>query len=279
MAVSSSVASRKTVWRNLLARLDQWDADWRSSNGMQSPTQPRRAEKAGPPISNREAFEAFAVALLSGNTRWDRIERVRNELIEPFEGYDPKRFSTLTDDHIERAVMPWFRQRKAGAAGLRSGLLRLRETARLLAGGGHHPSAQAFLKAAFAEANGSPEAVAVLLGSARDWKLPGFGIALAAEALRMLGYDLCKPDRHVLRAIGSWNFVCFARWDRKGAFTAPQARPKELLATMLEVRRMAEANALPVSYTNSIIWTAGAVSGARLTNEEFSLLRDDRAGA
>jgi len=120
----------------------------------------------------------------------------------------------------------------------------------------------------------SPEALAMLLGNSREWKLPGFGIALAAEALRMLGLDLCKPDRHVLRAIGSWKLVDFAKWDEKGAFTAPQARPGELLATMLAVRALAEANRLGVSRANSVIWTAGAVSGARLTNAEFRALAE-----
>ena len=114
----------------------------------------------------------------------------------------------------------------------------------------------------------------MLLGNSRDWKLPGFGIALAAEALRMLGLDLCKPDRHVLRAIGSWNLVQFAKWDEKGAFTAPQARPGELLATMLAVGALAEANGLGVSRANSVIWTAGAVSGARLTNAQFRALAE-----
>ena len=102
--------------------------------------------------------------------------------------------------------------------------------------------------------------------------MPGFGIALAAEALRLLGLDLCKPDRHILRAVGAWSLVDFRRWDRKGDFTPPQADTTELRATMLAVRAIARANGLGVSYVNSVIWTAGAVSGARLANEEFKMI-------
>lgn len=262
------------LWRRLLDRLDKWDADWLARTGLDRPrTAPRTVDPASP-ISNTEAFEAFAVALVSGNTRWERIERIRGELDGPFLDFRPHRFAHLAERDIDATIMPWFRERRAGAAGLRGGLLRLRETARLLAGGGAHPSANALLEAVFAAAKGSPEGAAMLLGSSKEGKLPGFGIALAAEALRLLGFDLCKPDRHVLRAIAAWGLVRFARWDEKGAFTAPQARSPELLATMLAVRTLAEENGVSVSYANSLIWNAGAVSGARLTNDEFrSLVR------
>ena len=130
------------------------------------------------------------------------------------------------------------------------------------------------IRSAFAETEGSPEEMAVLLGSAPQWKLPGFGIALAAEALRNLDFDLCKPDRHILRALGSCKLVRFARWDRRGAFTAPSAGRPELLSAMLAVRRLAEANRVAVTRASSAIWIAGAVSGVRLTNQEFAALAE-----
>jgi hypothetical protein len=257
------------VWQRLLAKLSEWDPDWRLRAGLGEARPPLRSGGRGPPISNRDAFQAFAVALLSGNTRWDRIERVRGQLGEPFKDFRPERFAELTEADIDREVLPWFRERRAGAAGLRGGLLRLRQTAHILAGAERHPSADHLIDAGLEEVQGSPERLAVLLGSHKDWKLPGFGIALAAEALRILGFDLCKPDRHVLRALASWSLVKFARWDEKGPFTAPEARPTELLAAMLAVRAIAEANKVPVTYANSVIWFAGAVSGARLTNAEL----------
>ncbi len=266
----TSRAREQAVWRCLVTRMAQWDPDWATRIGLEAPPAVTRSADVVAPITNQEAFEAFAVALLSGNTRWDRIERIRDQLSEPFNDFQPAAFAARSDGSIDNEVMPWFRERRAGAAGLRSGLLRLRQTADMLAGGGRHKSAQAFIAAALAQANGSPEGLAMLIGTSKEWKLPGFGVALAAEALRLLGFDMCKPDRHVLRAIGSWDLVRFARWDRKGEFTAPQARPPELLATMLAVRSLAKANALQVTKANSVIWTAGAVSGARLTNGEFA---------
>lgn len=223
----------------------------------------------GRALSDEAIFEAFATALISGNTRWERIAAIRSQLHEPFQSFSPLRYAELSDMAIDQVLLPWFRRHQAGSAGLRGGLRRLRQAALKLGGSETPASGQQFLEAAFATANGAPEIVAMLLGGSPNWKLPGFGIALAAEALRLLGFDLCKPDRHILRAVGSWRHVRFARWNRVGEYTAPQARPLELLAAMLAVRELAEVNRLGVSYANSVIWTAGAISGAHLTNLEF----------
>jgi hypothetical protein len=259
----------QSVWNGLVRRLDQWDPQWRGRAGLDAPRPVQRACGSGPPISNEGAFEAFTVALLSGNTRWDRIKRVRGKLGEPFDGFDPARFATRSDEHIREKVLGWLRERQAASPRLAGGLLRLRETARIFAGGANHASAQALIDAACEHAEGSPEHVALLLGSSKEWKLPGFGVALAAEGLRLLDFDLAKPDRHLLRAVGSWGFVVFRRWSDKGAFTPPDANPSETLAAMLSVRELAKVADLPVTKTSSAIWIAGAVSGARLTNEEF----------
>jgi hypothetical protein len=267
------------LWAGLIDRMDAWRGDWRTFVDDGEATSAVADVFAPLTKSDRVIFEAFAVALLSGNTRWDRIARVRHELKDPFQDFDPEKFAALSDDEIERSIVPWFHKRKAGAASLAAGLSRLRLTAaRLSARGDARTSAQVYLRDAFAASDGTPEGLAVTLGTSKTWKLPGFGIALAAEALRMLGLDLCKPDRHILRAMASWSLVNFRRWDRRGDFTPPKPNVHELCATMLAVRAIAEANSASVSYTNSVIWTAGAVSGARMTNEEFEAIAQ-RCGA
>jgi hypothetical protein len=268
----------RCLWESLLLRMDAWRSDWRTT--IDTPEEARVSDPLGGAAqSNQAVFEAFAVALLSGNTRWDRIASIRNELHGPFQDFDPNRFSALSDKQIDRAIMPWFRERKAGAAGLRASLFRLRLTAEKLASyGGRRASAHIFLQEAFDASDGTPEGLAVTLGTSKEWKLPGFGIALAAEALRMLGFDLCKPDRHILRAMAAWSLVSFRRWDQRGAFTPPQADTSELRAAMLAVRAIADATKVSVSYANSVIWTAGAVSGARLSNADFEAIgRSGRA--
>lgn len=265
----AQAADAVALWRRLTVRLNRWRGDWDTLvDGQQSQpsSNPFQDECA---LSDEEIFEAFATALISGNTRWDRIAAIRAQLHEPFQGFSPLRYAELSDKAIDEVLLPWFRRRGAGSAGLRGGLRRLRQAAAKLGRSDTPNGGQRYLEAALASANGSPEMVAMLLGGSPNWKLPGFGIALAAEALRLLGFDLCKPDRHILRAVGSWRHVRFARWNKVGEYTAPQARPVELLAAMLAVRELAEANGLRVSYANSVIWTAGAISGAHLTNLDF----------
>lgn len=222
-------------------------------------------------LSDTEIFKAFATAAISGNARWDRISAVQGELSDPFQDFSPTQFAALTDREIDERIVPWFRQRRAGSARLPKVLRLLRGSAEILRPG-QGIDARSFLEAASETADGSPEVMAVLLGTNPKFKMPGFGVALAAEALRMLGCDLCKPDRHVLRAHAAWHFVAFKNWP-SGDFAAPQARTPELLATMLAVRELARANGVSTSYATSVIWLAGAVSGARLTNAEFARLR------
>jgi hypothetical protein len=261
------------LWRALTQCLDGWNPDWKSLTHGDATAPDHRTFFDDPDLSDERIFAALTLALLSGNTRWDRIAAIQGELRIPFADFDMRRFAALPDAEIERDIVPWFRARKAGSAGLRAGLLRLKGTVSLLAGyGGGNGGARSFFRDALADSDGSIEALAVTLGGAGKWKLPGFGIALAAEALRNLGLDLSKPDRHVLRAIGAWSLVDFARWDRRGDFTPPAARPAELKATMLAVRSIAEANRISVTHANSAIWTAGAVSGPRLTNRAFEAI-------
>lgn len=219
-------------------------------------------------MSDETIFEAFAIAAISGNARWDRIAAVRSELIEPFQGFSPRRFAALDERDIRERLVPWFRRRRAGSARLTAALARLRDAARIL-GCDDGRNASAFLNEVLSQAHGSPEGMAVRLGNVPGHKLPGFGIALAAEALRLLGCDVCKPDRHVMRAMGSWRIIRFRRWDDAG-FSAPQAAPAELLATMLAVRKLARANRVATSYATSAIWLAGAISGARMSNADLA---------
>ncbi len=258
------------LWRALRQRLTEWRPDW--PEFIERPSTTNDDPLGSKTLSNAEIFEAFAVALLSGNTRWDRIARIRQDLRTPFQQFDPNRFSLITDDEIQHEIVPWFRERAAGSTGLHAGLLRLRTSAARLSGAAKGHSAERYLLGARAETDGSPEDLAITLATSKRWKLPGFGVALAAEALRNLGLDLCKPDRHILRAVGSWSLLQYSRWDHRGDFTAPQAKPEELRATMFAVRSFAQANRVSVSFANSVIWTAGAVSGARLTNDQFRQL-------
>jgi hypothetical protein len=263
------------LWQTLLARLDEWKSHWARESDRAALDHRIARRSSGAAFADAEIFQGLLLAVLSGNTRWSTIERIQDELSGPFNGFDLAHFAVTTPDEIERRLVPWFKERRAGSTGLKRGLLRLRETAQALVSYAlKHGCADRYFTDALADQGGGPEDLAVAIGSSHRWKLPGFGIALAAEALRNIGFDVSKPDRHVTRCIGAWGLVDFRKWPEASAFTAPQASAAELHETMSTVRAIASANGLGASYASSVLWTAGALSGARLTNAEFRAIAD-----
>src|SRR5690606_25192158 len=145
---------------------------------------------------------------------------------------------------------------------LKQGLQRLRTCAEKLdAHRRDRGSADSYFTRLEEQAN-TPERMAVELGGGGMWKLPGFGVALSAEALRNLGFDVSKPDRHILRAVGTWRLMSFARWPDRSGRNSPAASPQELYSTMLAVKDMARANDESATWVDSTIWTACARGGA-----------------
>lgn len=258
------------LWQSLLDRMTRWDRDWPSTIDKAGLETRLERRSSGASFADAEIFEGLLLSVLSGNTRWSTIARIQHELGELFHGFDMARFAEMAPEEIQARIVPWFQERKAGSTGLKRGLLSLRGTAAILSRySARHGGAERYFQHALAAQGGQPEDLAIAIGSSRQWKLPGFGIALAAEALRHIGFDLSKPDRHVLRCMGAWSLVDFRKWQEVSAFTSPQATVAELHATMCAVKSIASANDLSTSYVNSVIWTAGALSGARLTNAEF----------
>src|SRR5690242_11720605 len=147
LAVETSVSSPTELWRRLIERLCNWRCDWRDGIETQS-GEALPPLRRGHDLPNDVAFQAFAVALISGNTRWDRIAQIRSELDEPFQGFSPARYAALSDHAVIGTLVPWFRERRAGAAGLGKSLLNLRQTAAVLAGLDSYPSARHFLESA-----------------------------------------------------------------------------------------------------------------------------------
>lgn len=263
-------AFQRCLWVGLQRRLDAWDPTWRDRIGGPKSRERLSRRQRGGRFSDDEIFEGLLLSILSGNTQWATVERIEPELVEPFEGFSLAAYAARSDGDIA-ALVPWLSARKAGSTGLKAGLVRLRDTAALLDRyAREHGSAEAYFRDALEDAGGQPEDLAVAIGSSKRWKLPGFGIALAAEAMRNIGFDLCKPDRHVLRAKGAWKLVELGSWPELSEFTAPKAKPDQLLHTMNAVRAFAETNAVSTSYATSVIWTAGATSGARLTNAQLA---------
>ena len=80
-------------------------------------------------------------------------------------------------------------------------------------------------------------------------------MALAAEALKNLGFDVAKPDRHVARAVASFGLVPFHNWPDRDGRTAPSFSSKSsYLAVMQAIQDLATAAGMSVVLVDIAIW-------------------------
>lgn len=140
-----------------------------------------------------------------------------------------------------------------------------------------HGTADGYFTSLLDRCGGDPKQAALRLGRSGPDKLPAFGVALAAEALKNLGYDVAKPDRHVVRAVGSFGLVPFDSWpdarDAGNGREPPRSTSRErLLAVMAAVQEIANAADKSVAFVDNAIWLLCAKSALHLTNRELAVI-------
>lgn len=266
-------AKYHTLWQRLKARLAAWEVNWEDEIAKTAVTDKLQLRQRGTAFSDEEVFEALLLSILSNNTGWEKIRLLKSDLADRFYGFDVEAYAKCSEDEVSR-IVDWFKSRRSASLTLAQDLRRLRLTAKTLAqfrdqnGGG----TEGFFLQALSAANGNIVDLPLLLARRGEWKLPGFGVALCAEALRNLGFNLAKPDRHILRAVGSWSLVKFVKWPDRDGRKAPIASELELRQTMLAVQRLASVVGEETTFVDSTIWTACAKSGAWLENSELSAM-------
>ena len=270
--------SQPALWQRIEGRLDSSYPGWRKrvdSFGQMAAVKSRASGRAW---SDDEVFKALLMAVLSTNTDWSKVERVQGELADLFCGFSLESYAERQPDEIGERVVPWFLERRAGSVSLERNLVDFIGAARKLAEHRRaHGSAESYFTSLVRRSGGDPKQAALHLGRQGEYKLPAFGVALAAEALKNLGFDVAKPDRHLGRAIGSFGMVRFERWSgRSGRTSPPLTSRASQLAVMTAVQQLAtEAGRLVVVVDNAI-WMLCARSGLYLTNPELAEMAGDR---
>ena len=217
------------------------------------------------------------MAVLSAETDWSKIERIEKDLKGLFHGFRLDWYAARSPAEIGERFVPWFKDRKAGSRTLAKNLANLVGAAQiLLEHSKDHGAADHYFTSLLKICDGDPKQAALRLGRrGDDYKLPSLGVPLAAEALKNLGFDVAKPDRHILRAMGSFQLVHFSGWsnasDGREGWAAPTSKSKKLLlAVMAAVQEIAEAASEPVVLVDNAIWILCAESGLHLSNQELA---------
>lgn len=268
--------NRQVLWSRIESRLESSPLDWRERIRQLGQVEAVEQRDAGRTWSDDEVFEALLMAVLSSDTDWSNIERIQADLPDLFTGFSLASYAKLSDDEIGDRLVPWFEDRKAGSRSRKGNLLNLVGAARkLLDFSRRHGAADGYFTSLVDKCDGDPKQAALCLGQDREYKLPSLGVALAAEALKNLGFDVAKPDRHVMRAVGSFGLVRFRRWsndgDGRNGRAAPEStRKAELLAVMTEVEQIAEAAEERVVFVDNAIWLVCARSELYLANSKLA---------
>jgi thermostable 8-oxoguanine DNA glycosylase len=262
------------LWNKIRGTLDSRLTNWRDRILQGGQLSAIDAREQGHQFSDNEVFEGIVKAVLSNSTDWSRIERILSDLQDLFHGFDLSYYSTLDSNDISNVFIPWFQRRKAGSMTMKRSLVDLIETANKL---GEHSKRYGSLNqylASLLEITGNNAIYLVkAIGSPRSKdKLPALGIPIAAEAMKNIGYDVAKPDRHINRAMGSFKLVQFSNWSDRSVRKAPLANEKELITVMLEATRFAIDVGVRISFLDNTIWLLFAKSGLYFSNNALGEL-------
>ena len=267
-------AGTQDLWHRVQARLDAALPSWRDTIEHFGQVAAAEQRSFGLHWSDDDVFESLLRAVLSNNTDWAKVEGVLPELREVFHGFSLSSYAGMMEEEVADRIVPWFKARRAGSMTLKRSLLGLIETARILRRWSEKNGLAEHFFTSLVEETGDPKAAVMALGSyGSPRKLPSLGIPIAAEAMRNLGYDVVKPDRHICRAAGSFGLVEFRKWPDRSGTKPPEAAPEELLATMVQMERFAKEVGERPTFLDNAVWLLCAKMGLYLSNAELASFR------
>ena len=120
------------LWNEIESRLESSLAGWRERVDALGQIAAVKDRSSGRNWSDDEVFQALSLAVLSGNTDRSRIERIRAELAELFDGFSLASYAEVSEREIANHFLPWFKERKAGSMSLERDLVNLVGAARIL---------------------------------------------------------------------------------------------------------------------------------------------------
>jgi hypothetical protein len=268
----------KNLWAQIIDKLNRGGdrsgrpLDWESRIEGLGQLDKSNKRRQGVHFNDNDVFEAILKSMLSNSTDWRRVERVSAQLPELFCDFSLSDYAKRDSRYVSDFLIPRLSGMGVGSNTLRNDLTRLLITAKVLTDYSQtYGAADRYFDAAIGAASGDLiEATALLGTEGSKFKLKGMGIPLAAEAMKNLGYEVAKPDRHICRAVACWKLVAFRdeTWKSAGKTQAPKnVRRSELIATMRSIQDFAATISLQPSYVDQAVWLLCAISGCHASNE------------
>lgn len=264
------------LWASIIEELNAWDKSWPEKIEALGQIDKVRDRRCGRIFSDEEIFEGIVKAVLSGATDWSRIQKLLpDELNQLFGEFNITWYSRLAESHISNDIVPWFKAHRADSQYLKRNLNFLVSTAaKLVVRKEQYGNLENYLSTLLKQLGGDVIGLAKTLGTSSAHKLDGVGIAIAAEALKNIGYDIGKPDIHINRAFGNFGLQVFGKWpDRAEGTKAPKATDTEKLDVMRKLSQFADHLKVEATLVDNAIWLLCAKSGAYLSNKQLSSIR------
>jgi len=269
-----------SLWNNILRHLDSKLPNWRQRIIDGGQIRAIESREAGFRCADSQIFEGFVKAVLSSNTDWTKIERILPELTQIFRDFDLHYYSSLSAGDVENHVHIWFKDKNADSQTLKANLKYLVNAAQKLESfSKEHGSLEDLISHMMVENNNDPILLATQFGSYKSrFKLPGVGIPIAAEALKNIGFDVAKPDRHINRAVGCFNLIRFRKWydgkkfietDNPKPYAYPEPNETRCVEVMKVMKVFSSKLGVRTAFLDNAIWLLCSKGGVYMENKRL----------
>ena len=194
-----------------------------------------KARNAGKKYSLEEHIRGLVYALLTNQTKWNRITPHLAEIDQIFFAYAPEQIKNVSGESLAKKIFSL----KCGNISTKAQMKALADNIRIFEElEKEYGSMDAFIT------SDAPEVIVKKLSQSNSpYKLHQVGESLAWEYIRNVGIDGAKPDTHIRRFLGS---------NRMGESKGKEATIEEALS---QIERLSEETGLTKATVDNIIWS------------------------
>ncbi len=175
-----------------------------------------KARSAGAKFTNQECMRGFGLSLFSSQTDWGIIQKNLKLIDDSLFSVHFTEYAAYDDDAVDKLAQ-FFRENDFAKIKLRDDLVYLRLFCRYMKSHDFKiEGCDLFNSYSAIWGNGDSRNVRRLISEIDEFK--GMGIALSCEFLKNIGFDVAKPDVHIMRLLSQDRFG-FGNWNAQGQST------------------------------------------------------------